>query len=127
MASKSKRGKHGEGLDRSRDTDTSARTIESRFSIKHSEEIVDIRISIGSTPVGGKGPRPKREVVLTATVVPLEKSPKPKGMPLPVAKATPVAGNGAKRKEKKKRRPSESDKPLAPVGGVGRKRRSPSP
>lgn len=87
--------------------DSGVRTLEKSFKLKSGEELIDIRISLGSAPVGGRGPRPKKEILLTATVArQVEKSPKPKAAKL-----------------KKKRPQAEPDKPKTPVGGMGTKRR----
>lgn len=44
------------------------RIVEKRFALKHGEEISDIRLSVATAPVGGIGPRPKREVVFTVVL-----------------------------------------------------------
>jgi hypothetical protein len=52
------------------DDPNGAHTAEKRFALKHGEEIRDIRLSITIAPVGGAGPRPKREVVITVVLAP---------------------------------------------------------
>lgn len=100
------------------------RTVEKTFKIKPGEQLTDIKISLGSVPVGGSGPRPKKQVLLTAFFAQIgETVAKPKHVNLaPKAKAMAAKAKKAK-KAKKKPVATAPDKPQTPVGGVGRKRR----
>jgi hypothetical protein len=94
--------------------------------------LTGIRLVLGSVPVGGVGPRPKREVLLIASIAMprLGEGSGTKGAALALgAKRVTVASKAAKAAKKKKKPASTTpDKPkTTPTGGVGRKRRSSKP
>lgn len=91
--------------------------------MKPGEELREFRILVASAPVGGKGPRPKRELLLTLELVP------PDGSAPRRARATEGArgGNGARRAGPKRTKPpktrhDDDARAGTPVGGPGKKR-----
>ena len=105
MATKGKPGKPSVQAARSIGVDAAVESPVQSFRLKIDKNtIMTIRISISAAPVGGKGPRPKKDELLlmliaTLTAMLVGKTPKPKKRRLVFeAMAAGVGGPGMKRR-----------------------------